>query len=138
MRTKSRQLEPPKLSPKQCSSASAAPGERQLRQTSPRRNSLPAEYALGALGDIRDVEQMTSMKRSYLLREVRLERFPAPVIRQFRCTRWRLSEVSAWIEDRIKQAATDSSKADATLAQAKKASAVARANRMAATGTKGK
>jgi len=55
---------------------------------------------------------------------VRIKDAPQPVIRQPRCTRWRLADVRAWL---IKRAAMQTpGAADAVTQQARKASAEAR------------
>lgn len=66
-----------------------------------KRPPLPEGHAAYALADINDVEALTRMKRSWIYEEVRLGRFPAPVIRQPRCTRWLLADIRAWVLRRI-------------------------------------
>lgn len=60
---------------------------------------------------------------------VRLKEAPQPVIRQPRYTRWRLSDIRAWLIERAAQQSV--STAAAVVAQATKASAKARAKRAA-------
>lgn len=93
------------------------------------RPPLPVGHDDVALADINDLEALTRMKRSWLHQAVRDGRFPAPAIREPRCTRWKLADVRAWIADRIEQAATDTETATVVSARAKKASDAAQAKR---------
>lgn len=83
-----------------------------------------------ALADINDLEALTRMKRSWLHQAVREGRFPAPVIRESRCTRWKISDVRAWLIERTTQPQTA---AAALVQRAKRASAAAKAKRATAT-----
>jgi predicted DNA-binding transcriptional regulator AlpA len=60
---------------------------------------------------------------------VRREQAPQPVIRQPRCTRWRLADVRAWLAAREAQQSPQA--AAAVTAQARKASARAKDKRQA-------
>ena len=93
------------------------------------RPPLPAGQSDVALADINDLEALTRMKRSWLHQAVREGRFPAPAIREPRCTRWKLADVRAWIATRIEQAAADTDAAAIASARAKKASDAAQAKR---------
>lgn len=85
-----------------------------------------------ALADMTDLEALTRMQRSWLHAAVRDGRFPAPVIREPRCTRWRLADVRRWLIERAEKAAADTQVAEQMTARAKKASAAAKAKRVAA------
>lgn len=63
---------------------------------------------------------------------VRAGRAPAPVIREPRCTRWRLADVRAFYIARSEQAASNAQAGEVLKARATKASHKARANRAAA------
>ncbi len=67
------------------------------------RPPLPEAHADVALADINDLEALTRMKRSWLHEAVREGRFPAPVIRGSRCTRWKMSDVRSWLFERAAQ-----------------------------------
>ena len=69
------------------------------------------------------------MSVSWWLEEVRAERAPAPVVRQPRCTRWRLADVVAFWEAFATKGETEA--AEQMTQQAKKASAAARVKRKA-------
>jgi predicted DNA-binding transcriptional regulator AlpA len=58
-----------------------------------------------ALGDIKTITAITSMSKSHIYSEVREGRFPPPVIKQKRLTRWALAHVRAYIAERIASAA---------------------------------
>jgi predicted DNA-binding transcriptional regulator AlpA len=58
-----------------------------------------------ALGDIKTVSAITSMSKSHIYAQVREGRFPPPVIKQKRLTRWALVHVRAYIAERIADAA---------------------------------
>jgi len=95
-------------------------------------HELPGAVADVALVSVRTCAAIGEMSDAWWLERVRNGEAPAPVIRQTRFTRWRLSEVRAfWI------ALADAGKADANsgkqmAATAKKASDVAHAKRRAA------
>ena len=73
-----------------------------------------------------------SMSVSWWHEEVRSGRAPAPVIKQPRCTRWKLSDVRAFWISRAEPAMSDSRGAEVVMARARKASAAARAKAAAA------
>ncbi|MBS4002998.1 MAG: AlpA family phage regulatory protein [Afipia sp.] len=49
--------------------------------------------------DVQTAARHGGMKRSHLHALVRKGKFPAPVIRAPRFTRWRMSDVQAWVAD---------------------------------------
>lgn len=93
------------------------------------RPLMPAAHTEIALVDIHDLTALTRMSRSWIHSEVRAGRFPQPVIRTPRCTRWLLAHVSSWITARVEQSAADTESTERVLAQAKKASDAAKARR---------
>lgn len=95
------------------------------------RPPLQAAHADVALADMNDLEVLTRMKRSWLYEAVRESRFPPPVIREPRCTRWKLSDVRAWLIERAAKGAADTQARELTSARARKASAAAQAKRVA-------
>lgn len=77
------------------------------KTTKPRptkREPLPGTHEDIALADLRDVRAITRMGSSWIHDRVKAGLFPAPVIREPRCTRWRLSDVRAWVNARIEEA----------------------------------
>lgn len=87
-----------------------------------------------ALADVALIDASTavaagSMSLSWWHAEVAAGRAPAPVIQRPRCTRWRLADVHAFWLAFGEQ--VNSTAADAVKAQAVKASAAARAQRVA-------
>lgn len=50
-----------------------------------------------ALLDMRDIMSMTRMGKSFLYAAVKAGTFPAPVIKEPRCTRWRLADVRTYL-----------------------------------------
>jgi predicted DNA-binding transcriptional regulator AlpA len=50
-----------------------------------------------ALMDVKDVCACLRLSKSWIFGAVRQGRFPEPVIRQSRCTRWLRSDVQDWI-----------------------------------------
>jgi predicted DNA-binding transcriptional regulator AlpA len=91
---------------------------------------LPANLADVALIDAPTCAAAGDMSVSWWHDEVRTGRAPAPVIRESRCTRWRMSDVRAyWIE---RAAQVDSKTAELLTARAKKASDAAQTKRAAA------
>ena len=98
-------------------------------KTGPTPRPLPANLADVAFLDIRDVCAAVRMSASWVHEAARTGIFPAPVVRQSRCTRWRSGDVRAWL---IGRAASPDSQAGAIVdARAKKASAAAKAKRAA-------
>ena len=91
---------------------------------------LPPDLAEVALIDAATFAAAGAMSVSWLLEQVRAGRAPAPVIRQTRCTRWRLADARAfWIQ---RAATGDAQVAASVTARATKASAAAKAKRTAA------
>ena len=98
----------------------------QLRNTA---SIVPPELMDVALIDAHAAAAAGSMSLSWWHAEVAAGRAPAPVLRRSRCTRWRLLDVAAfWLAfgDRA-----DASAAEALKDRANKASAAARAKRVA-------
>lgn len=95
----------------------------------PAARPLPADLADVALLDIRDVCAAMRMSASWVHDEVRAGRFPAPVIRESRCTRWRAADVRQHLIAHASNAATDRRPAELVMARARKASAAAQAKR---------
>lgn len=99
------------------------------RDSTPTVRRLPAELVDVAFLDIRDVCAAVRMSASWVHEAARTGLFPAPVVRQSRCTRWRSGDVRIWL---IKRAASLDAQAGAIVdARAKKASAAAKAKRAA-------
>lgn len=88
---------------------------------------VPAALAELALLDIKDVSAVVRMSDSWIYAELAAARFPAPVIRESRCTRWRSADISSWLMQRV----TPQPQAEKVIARAKKASAAAQAKRLA-------
>jgi predicted DNA-binding transcriptional regulator AlpA len=101
----------------------------------PVAHSLPANLADVALIEATTCAAAGAMSVSWWHQSVKDGRAPAPVIRQPRCTRWRLSDVRAFWEAFARQANTDPHAGAAVTAQATKASRAARAKRVAANQT---
>lgn len=97
------------------------------KQTRP----LPPHLAEVALIDAHTSSAVGGMSVSWWHDEVRAGRAPAPVIRQPRCTRWRLADVRAYWERRALEAANDAAAAERLIARNKEASQAARAKRHA-------
>lgn len=93
----------------------------------PTGRTLPADLVEHALLDITVVRAAVCMSVSWIHDEVRHGRFPAPVVRQPRCTRWRASDIKAYLIERATQTSTDV--AHSVTARAKKASDAAKAKR---------
>lgn len=89
-------------------------------------SKVPTALADVALGDIRDVCAAVRMSPSWVHEETSAGRFPRPVVRMPRCTRWRLADVRNWLIERAAQAAADTRTAELMTARAKKASIKAR------------
>jgi prophage regulatory protein len=85
-----------------------------------------------ALIDIGDVCAAVRMSISWVHEEVRQGRFPKPLRFGPRCSRWRLSDVRAWLLKRAQDAEVDDQTSVELIARAKKASEVARAKRLEA------
>jgi predicted DNA-binding transcriptional regulator AlpA len=87
---------------------------------------VPAALADVALVDGPTCAAAGAMSLSAWHELVRTKEAPQPVIRQVRCTRWRLIDVRQFLIDRAAHALHD---AEAVTARAKKASAAAQAKR---------
>jgi len=96
------------------------------------RPPTPEALADVALIDATDCAAAGGMGVSWWHDEVRAGRAPAPVVREPRCTRWRLADVRAFWIARAEQSANSALIAERMKAQATKASHKARANRAAA------
>jgi len=64
------------------------------------RPPLPESHADVALADMNDVKALVRLSDSKIYDDVRKGLFPAPVIRQPRMTRWRLSDIRDWVKKR--------------------------------------
>lgn len=91
------------------------------------RPPLPEAHADVALCDIQDCMALSRFGESWIHEAVKDGRFPQPVIREHRCTRWRLAEVRAWLVERAGQPL--GAGATTNDARARRASAQAQANR---------
>lgn len=87
--------------------------------------------------DISDVCAAARMSASWIHEEVRAGRFPKPMRFGPRCSRWRSSEVRAWLVERATAAQADTETALAMSARAKKASEAAQAKRRGSTHARG-
>lgn len=92
----------------------------------------PAALADVALLDISDVCAAARMSASWIHEEVRAGRFPQPLRFGPRCTRWRSSDVRAWLVARAAAAEADTETTAAMVAKAKRASEAAQAKRRSA------
>lgn len=92
----------------------------------PKGHALPADMADVALADINDLRALTRMSASWIYDAVRNGEFPAPAIRESRCTRWLFADIHAYLAERIRKAALDTDAATQLTARAKKASDAAR------------
>ena len=93
------------------------------------RPPLPQGHDDIALIDIHDLRALTRMSPSWIHDAVRKGEFPAPAIRESRCTRWKLSDVRIYLIERTRKAAADTETAAQLRARAKKASEAARTKR---------
>lgn len=84
-----------------------------------------------ALIDAAGVCAMVAMSKSWLYAQVAAGEFPAPVIREPRCSRWRLADVRAHLMAVFEKAKSSSDAAVATILKAKGASDAARAKLLA-------
>lgn len=96
------------------------------------RPPLPEAHADVALADITDICALVRMSASWVHNERAAGRFPAPVIREPRCTRWKIADIRAWLIERATQSAADTKTTELVTARAKKASTAAQAKRAAA------
>lgn len=102
----------------------------------PRKATLPPAGENDALIDISGVQLLVCMSSSWVHAAVREGGFPAPVIRESRCTRWRIGDVRAWLIERAAQSASDVTAGVATRERATRASSAAMAKRRASAATK--
>ena len=93
------------------------------------RPPLIEAHADVALADIKDFAALSRMSESWIHDAVKNGLAPVPVIKQPRCTRWRLADIRAWLIKRASAAEQDQTVADRVTAQATMASAAARAKR---------
>ena len=98
-----------------------------MRPTVTAKTDLPPIPA--ALADVAHIDGPTcaaagGMSLSSWHELVRTEQAPQPVIRQSRCTRWRMSDIRQWLIERASQQVTAT--AEGVTARAKKASIAAR------------
>lgn len=108
--------------------ASSQPPTKKARPTV--RPPLPESHADVALCDIADVKALVRMSDSWIHDQIKARKFPEPVIRLPRCTRWSLAHIRNWL---IERAAQPNAEASAMVtARAKKASAAARTTRRVA------
>ena len=94
--------------------------------------ALPAGLEAVALVDAHTCAAAGAMSLSWWHDEVRAGRAPAPAVRQPRCTRWRLADVSAFWLAFARKGENDTKTAAQVKAQATKASAAARVKRASA------
>src|SRR5258706_12090082 len=76
--------------------------------------------------DVRTAAAAVAISISYFLQLVREGAAPAPLRFGSRCTRWKLSDVRSWLEQRAEKGAADTASAQAVTQRAKKASDAAR------------
>lgn len=88
---------------------------------------LPDQLAEVALVDAQTAAAVGDMRKSWWYAEVAAGRAPQPVIKQTRCTRWKLADVRDFWAQRAAQ--PDADKAAQVANQAKRASAAAKAKR---------
>lgn len=96
------------------------------------RLPTPAALADVALIDATTCASTGSMGVSWWHDEVKAGRAPQPVIRQPRCTRWKLCDVRQFWQDRAERGAANTQSAELLKVRATKASHKARAMRAAA------
>lgn len=60
---------------------------------------IAQEQADVALCDMRDIQAMLRMGKSWVYAEIKAGRFPAPVIQSHRCTRFRLADIRKYLID---------------------------------------
>ena len=106
--------------------------------TKPKASRLPpTNLADVAFLDISDVCAAARMSASWIHDEVRCGRFPQPMRFGPRCSRWRSSEVRAWLIARSDAAEADTETAALLKARAKKASDAAQVKRRGGLATGG-
>lgn len=95
------------------------------------RAPVPESLASVTLIDATTCAAVGGMGLSWWHAEVAAGRAPAPIIRQPRCTRWRVVDVQQFWEKHIERAAADPAATNRLIAQAAQASKAARAKRAA-------
>lgn len=101
-------------------------------KTDPKRSrTLPADLSAVSLIDAATCAAAGDMSLSWWHDEVRAGRAPAPVIRQSRCSRWRLSDVRSYWSKRAENGLADITASGVVTLRAKKASDAAKAKRVA-------
>jgi hypothetical protein len=72
-------------------------------------DAIVAQYQDVILADIKDCEAITRQAESWIRSQMKdpNDPFPPAVIRETRCTRWRLVDVLRWQQRRIERAAAD-------------------------------
>lgn len=96
-----------------------------------RQATLPPAGENDALIDIGGVQLLVCMSSSWVHAAVREGGFPAPVIRESRCTRWRIGSVRDWLIERAAKSASDVTSGVATRERATRASSAAKVKRRA-------
>ena len=61
-------------------------------------SSISPSIATDRLIPINELEKLAGIKRGAIYNRVRAGEMPAPVRLSHRCSRWKLSQVSAWID----------------------------------------
>ena len=100
------------------------------KSRSTHRPPLSKAHADVALCDITDVCALLRMSGSWIYAEVSAGRFPAPAIRQPRCSRWRIADVRAYLIERTAGGAFNIQAGAPVTARAIGASAAAKAKRL--------
>ena len=67
----------------------------------PQSHTASPAVSEDAWTDIAGVRALTCMSASWVHDAVRAKRFPAPVIRGHRCTRWRVGDVLAYMRAQV-------------------------------------
>lgn len=92
---------------------------------------IPPASEPDALLPILAVQALTAHSQTTIHDLVRDGKFPRPVIREHRCTRWLNADVRAWLRARIEAASSDPANGSQLIARAKRASDAARDKRTA-------
>lgn len=90
---------------------------------------LPAEVAEVSLLTIRDVCLAVRMSKAWVHAEVRAGRAPQPLRFGQRCTRWKSSDVRAWLINRAAEGAAVAHSSEPLMAKVMKAAAASKAKR---------
>lgn len=101
------------------------------RHPTPEVGTLPPPGENDALIGIGGVQLLVCMSASWVHEAVREGKFPSPVIRESRCTRWRIGDVRAWLIERAAKSASDVNAGVATRERATRASSAAMVKRRA-------